>query len=91
MEAFGTYLGGRTGDEIFGLVGKVLDMNGLLWSNYVAIGSDDLKTLGGREKGFTVWVRRAAAHVISRYFMICRKTAVTYQNGIGKGCQCVEF
>jgi hypothetical protein len=48
--AFGTYLGGRTGDEIFGLVDKFLDTNGLLWSNYVAIGSDDIKTLSGGEK-----------------------------------------
>jgi len=72
LEAFGTYLGGRNGDEIFGLVDKVLDTNGLLWSNYIAIGSDDVKTLSGREEGFTVRVRGAAAHVISRYFTICR-------------------
>jgi len=73
LESFGTYLGGRTGGEIFGLVGKVLDTNGLLWSNYITICSDVVKTLSGREKGFTVRVRGAAAHVISRYFMICRK------------------
>jgi hypothetical protein len=71
LEAFGTYLRGRTGDEIFDLVDK--DTNGLLWSNYIAIGSDDVKTLSGREKGFTFRVRGAAAHVISRYCMMCRK------------------
>lgn len=70
MEAFGTYLGGRTGDEIFGLVDKVLHTNGLLWSNYIITGSDDVKTLSGREKGFTVRVRGAVAHGISRYLMI---------------------
>jgi hypothetical protein len=45
------HLGGRTGDEIFGVVDKVLHTNGLLWSNYITTGSDDVKTLSGREKG----------------------------------------
>jgi hypothetical protein len=73
LEAFGTCLIGRTGGEIFGLVDKVLDTNGLLWSNYVAIGSDDVRTLSGRKKGFKVGVKGPAAHVISRYCLMCRK------------------
>lgn len=86
MEAFGTYLGGRNGDEIFGLVDKVVDTNGLLWSNCNAVGSDEVKTLSGREKGFTVRVRGTAAHVISRYFMIrkenCSQTSKWHWEGL---------
>jgi hypothetical protein len=71
LEEFGTCLGGSTGDEIFVLVDKFLETNGLLWSNYIAIGSDEVKTLRGTKKGFAVRVK--GAHVIRRYCMMCRK------------------
>jgi hypothetical protein len=77
---------------MFGLVDRFLEKNGLLWSNYVVISSDDVKTLTGRKKGFTFRVKGVAAHVIFRYCMMCRKeSAVRYQKGIVKGCQCSEF
>jgi hypothetical protein len=73
LETFGTCLAGRTGDEIFDLVDKFLETNGLLWSNYVGISSDYITTLTGRKRGFTIRVKGVAARVIFQYCMIRKK------------------
>jgi hypothetical protein len=65
-----------TGQEMFGFASKFHEMNGLLWSNCVAICSDGAAALTGTKRGFTARVKVIVSHVIFQHCMMHREALV---------------